>query len=161
MDFSLIDLGTGDEASSAPAYRYGAKDCARAVPRKNQALRCRDAAGRRPADGGDGSSHVPWSYSPWELADVAPPHQRRRGGGCGRDRSCPPGNQHGVRTGQKARGGNWRSRDPEQMAVYPLAVPYLLNPVGITILIIASDEVVSFASRRAVETPESHWSGYL
>jgi len=35
---------------------------------------------------------------------------------------------------------------PEQMAVYPLAVPYLLNPVGITVLIIASDEVVSFAS---------------
>ena len=29
----------------------------------------------------------------------------------------------------------------EQIAVYPLAVPYLLNPVGITILIIASDEV--------------------
>ena len=36
--------------------------------------------------------------------------------------------------------------DPEQIAVYPLAVPYLLNPVGITILIIASDEVVSVAS---------------
>ena len=30
--------------------------------------------------------------------------------------------------------------------MYPLAVPYLLNPVGITILIIASDEVVSVAS---------------
>ena len=36
--------------------------------------------------------------------------------------------------------------DPERIAVYPLAVPYLLNPVGITILIIASDEVVSVAS---------------
>jgi small neutral amino acid transporter SnatA (MarC family) len=36
--------------------------------------------------------------------------------------------------------------DPEHIAVYPLAVPYLLNPVGITILIIASDEVVSVAS---------------
>jgi small neutral amino acid transporter SnatA (MarC family) len=36
--------------------------------------------------------------------------------------------------------------DPKQLAVYPLAVPYLLNPVGITILIIASDEVVSVAS---------------
>jgi multiple antibiotic resistance protein len=35
---------------------------------------------------------------------------------------------------------------PEQIAVYPLAVPYLLNPVGITILIVASDEVVSIAS---------------
>jgi multiple antibiotic resistance protein len=36
--------------------------------------------------------------------------------------------------------------DPQQIAVYPLAIPYLLNPVGITILIIASDEVVSVAS---------------
>jgi len=36
--------------------------------------------------------------------------------------------------------------DPQQIAVYPLAIPYLLNPVGITILIIASDEVVSLAS---------------
>jgi small neutral amino acid transporter SnatA (MarC family) len=27
--------------------------------------------------------------------------------------------------------------DPERIAVYPLAIPYLLNPVGITILIIA------------------------
>jgi len=37
-------------------------------------------------------------------------------------------------------------QNPRQIAVYPLAVPYLLNPVGITILIIASDEVVSVAS---------------
>ena len=36
--------------------------------------------------------------------------------------------------------------DPREIAVYPLAIPYLLNPVGITILIIASDEVVSIAS---------------
>ena len=36
--------------------------------------------------------------------------------------------------------------DPKRIAVYPLAVPYLLNPVGITVLIIASAEVVSFAS---------------
>jgi small neutral amino acid transporter SnatA (MarC family) len=36
--------------------------------------------------------------------------------------------------------------DPKRIAVYPLAVPYLLNPVGITVLIIASDEVVSIAS---------------
>lgn len=36
--------------------------------------------------------------------------------------------------------------DPKTIAVYPLAVPYLLNPVGITILIIASSEVVSIAS---------------
>jgi len=36
--------------------------------------------------------------------------------------------------------------DPAKIAVYPLAIPYLLNPVGITILIVASDEVVSVAS---------------
>ena len=36
--------------------------------------------------------------------------------------------------------------DPQHIAIYPLAIPYLLNPVGITILIIASDEVVSMAS---------------
>ena len=35
--------------------------------------------------------------------------------------------------------------DPKQIAVYPLAVPYLLNPVGITILIIASGEIASVA----------------
>ncbi len=36
--------------------------------------------------------------------------------------------------------------DPAKIAIYPLAVPYLLNPVGITILIVASDEVLSLAS---------------
>jgi small neutral amino acid transporter SnatA (MarC family) len=40
--------------------------------------------------------------------------------------------------------------DPHRLAVYPLAVPYLLNPVGITILIIASGEIVSFASAALV-----------
>jgi len=40
--------------------------------------------------------------------------------------------------------------DPERIAIYPLAVPYLLNPVGITILIIASSEVVSVASAALV-----------
>jgi small neutral amino acid transporter SnatA (MarC family) len=40
--------------------------------------------------------------------------------------------------------------DPRTIAVYPLAIPYLLNPVGITILIIASDEVVSVASAALV-----------
>ena len=33
--------------------------------------------------------------------------------------------------------------DPERIAVFPLAVPYLLNPVGITVLIMASGSVVS------------------
>lgn len=36
--------------------------------------------------------------------------------------------------------------DPEKIAVFPLAVPYLLNPVGITVIIIASGEVVSVTS---------------
>lgn len=40
--------------------------------------------------------------------------------------------------------------DPKQIAVYPLAIPYLLNPVGITILIIASSEVVSVISAALV-----------
>ncbi|MBY2990475.1 MarC family protein [Rhizobium leguminosarum] len=36
--------------------------------------------------------------------------------------------------------------DPDKLAVFPLAVPYLLNPVGITVIIIASGEVVSITS---------------
>ena len=40
--------------------------------------------------------------------------------------------------------------DAKHIAVYPLAIPYLLNPVGITILIIASDAVVSVASAALV-----------
>ncbi|HEY9568605.1 MAG TPA: MarC family protein [Thalassobaculum sp.] len=36
--------------------------------------------------------------------------------------------------------------DPKRIAVYPLAVPYLLNPVGMTVLIIASSHVVSVTS---------------
>ena len=50
---------------------------------------------------------------------------------------------HGKKVGRRS----FRPKeDPRQIAVYPLAIPYLLNPVGITILIIASDEVVSVAS---------------
>jgi small neutral amino acid transporter SnatA (MarC family) len=40
--------------------------------------------------------------------------------------------------------------DPMKMAIYPLAVPYLLNPVGITILIMSSGEIVSMASAALV-----------
>lgn len=36
--------------------------------------------------------------------------------------------------------------DPKRIATYPLAIPYLLNPVGVTILIVASGEVVSIES---------------
>ena len=34
-------------------------------------------------------------------------------------------------------------RDPMQMALYPLAVPYLLNPAGIAAIVIASSEIDS------------------
>lgn len=40
--------------------------------------------------------------------------------------------------------------DGRRIAVYPLAVPYLLNPVGLTVLIIASSEVVSVAGAALV-----------
>ena len=40
--------------------------------------------------------------------------------------------------------------DGTRIAVYPLAVPYLLNPVGFTVLIIASSEVVSVAGAALV-----------
>jgi small neutral amino acid transporter SnatA (MarC family) len=40
--------------------------------------------------------------------------------------------------------------DGTRIAVYPLAVPYLLNPVGLTVLIIASGEVVSVAGAALV-----------
>jgi multiple antibiotic resistance protein len=40
--------------------------------------------------------------------------------------------------------------DPDKLAVYPLAIPYLFNPVGITVLIIASDSVHSIAAAALV-----------
>ena len=40
--------------------------------------------------------------------------------------------------------------DGGRIAIYPLAVPYLLNPVGLTVLIIASREVVSVAGEALV-----------
>jgi small neutral amino acid transporter SnatA (MarC family) len=40
--------------------------------------------------------------------------------------------------------------DAKHIAVYPLAIPYLLNPVGMTVLIIASGAVVSVASAALV-----------
>jgi multiple antibiotic resistance protein len=36
-------------------------------------------------------------------------------------------------------------RDPMEMALYPLAVPYLLNPAGIAAIVIASSEIDSLA----------------
>jgi multiple antibiotic resistance protein len=37
-------------------------------------------------------------------------------------------------------------KDPMEMALYPLAVPYILNPVGIAVLIIASSQLPSILS---------------
>ena len=41
-------------------------------------------------------------------------------------------------------------RDPMQVAVFPLAVPYLLNPAGIVALVTASAEASSFAAYAVV-----------
>jgi small neutral amino acid transporter SnatA (MarC family) len=38
-----------------------------------------------------------------------------------------------------------QDRDPMRLAVYPLAVPYLLNPTGIVVLVIMSSETKSLA----------------
>jgi small neutral amino acid transporter SnatA (MarC family) len=54
------------------------------------------------------------------------------------------------RPGKKVAEEGGVQEDPKQVAVYPLAIPYLLNPVGITILIVASGEVVSIASAALV-----------
>jgi multiple antibiotic resistance protein len=40
--------------------------------------------------------------------------------------------------------------DPDKLAVYPLAIPYLFNPVGITVLIIASESVHTIAAAALV-----------
>lgn len=40
--------------------------------------------------------------------------------------------------------------DPDKLAVYPLAVPYLFNPVGVTVLIIASEAAASIAATALV-----------
>jgi multiple antibiotic resistance protein len=37
-------------------------------------------------------------------------------------------------------------RNPMQMAIYPLAVPFLLNPAGIAALVVASDDINSVVS---------------
>src|SRR3546814_8690303 len=52
----------------------------------------------------------------------------------------------GLGPGQKILEEVEALEDPKRIAIYPLAVPYLLNPVGMTVLIIASSAVVSVAS---------------
>ena len=40
--------------------------------------------------------------------------------------------------------------DPDKLAIYPLAIPYLFNPVGITVLIIAFEDVHTIAAAALV-----------
>jgi multiple antibiotic resistance protein len=40
--------------------------------------------------------------------------------------------------------------NPDKLAIYPLAIPYLFNPVGITVLIIASESVRTIAAAALV-----------
>jgi small neutral amino acid transporter SnatA (MarC family) len=46
---------------------------------------------------------------------------------------------------ENARSHPAEDQDPMQVAVFPLAVPYLLNPAGIVVLVTASAEAVSVA----------------
>jgi small neutral amino acid transporter SnatA (MarC family) len=46
--------------------------------------------------------------------------------------------------GADAAGSRLTGKDPMQLAVFPLAVPYLLNPAGIVVLVTASAEAASF-----------------
>jgi len=41
-------------------------------------------------------------------------------------------------------------RNPMQMAIYPLAVPFLLNPAGIAALVVASDDINSIVTGAVV-----------
>src|SRR5215469_14129130 len=54
---------------------------------------------------------------------------------------------HGGGAHGGAHGGGHQiiTRDPMQVAVFPLAVPYLLNPAGIVVLVTLSAEASSFA----------------
>jgi small neutral amino acid transporter SnatA (MarC family) len=57
------------------------------------------------------------------------------------------GGNGGGAHGGGAHGGGHQiiTRDPMQVAVFPLAVPYLLNPAGIVVLVTLSAEASSFA----------------
>jgi small neutral amino acid transporter SnatA (MarC family) len=46
--------------------------------------------------------------------------------------------------GSDADNSQLKGKDPMQLAVFPLAVPYLLNPAGIVVLVTASAEAASF-----------------
>ncbi len=55
----------------------------------------------------------------------------------------------GMVLGQGGNGHATTGKDPMQLAQYPLAVPYLLNPVGIVGLVTISAEAESFATLAA------------
>ena len=52
----------------------------------------------------------------------------------------------GMVLGQGGNGHSTAGKDPMELASYPLAVPYLLNPVGIVVLVTISAEAESFAT---------------
>ncbi len=49
----------------------------------------------------------------------------------------------GAREGKVEDGADHHGKDPMEMALYPLAVPYILNPVGIAALVIFSTQITS------------------
>jgi len=57
------------------------------------------------------------------------------------------GGHQAIGGGQQISGGGHQiiGRDPMQVAVFPLAVPYLLNPAGIVVLVTLSAEASSLA----------------
>src|SRR5262249_42580434 len=68
------------------------------------------------------------------------------GGGNGGHQISAGGHQIGRGGGQTGGGGHQIiGRDPMQVAVFPLAVPYLLNPAGIVVLVTLSAEASSLA----------------
>ena len=63
----------------------------------------------------------------------------------------------GMVLGQPDDGHLTAGRDPMQLAQFPLAVPYLLNPVGIVGLVTISAETSRSASS-PWRSPSSRWS---
>lgn len=49
-----------------------------------------------------------------------------------------------MRPGEPHEPEHERPVNPDELAIYPMAIPYLLNPVGIAVLLVASSEVVDW-----------------
>ena len=85
---------------------------------------------------------TPGTLRLWRLSHEAAPYLTGRGQ-CGRwYRAVALGAQDGAWPGRGRDRRRLAHRSP-QIAVYPLAIPYLLNPVGIAVLFIASSQVES------------------